>query len=137
MTSSINKNFKAAGLIAKLGNLALLGKRSKACFHLSGFWSMPCGAIEAGESPADAAAREFFEETGQKITSDLIFLTDFEMHDKSDFAVFFTNLEDLVFPSEKAKDAIEHDEWGFFKIRSNCLPEPMTQETKNALLLLR
>jgi 8-oxo-dGTP pyrophosphatase MutT (NUDIX family) len=37
----------------------LLGKDAE-----TGFWTLPGGAIEAGEQPADAAVRECFEETG-------------------------------------------------------------------------
>jgi len=32
--------------------------------HLSAFWQMPQGGIDAGEEPAAAALRELFEETG-------------------------------------------------------------------------
>jgi putative (di)nucleoside polyphosphate hydrolase len=32
--------------------------------HLSNFWQMPQGGIDAGEDPAEAAVRELYEETG-------------------------------------------------------------------------
>lgn len=32
-----------------------------------GVWSLPAGAIEPGESPAQAAAREVYEETGLRV----------------------------------------------------------------------
>jgi 8-oxo-dGTP pyrophosphatase MutT (NUDIX family) len=32
-----------------------------------GVWSLPAGAIEPGESPAEAAAREVYEETGLRV----------------------------------------------------------------------
>ena len=35
----------------------------------AGTWMIPKGAIEAGESPAEAALREFEEETGTRLTS--------------------------------------------------------------------
>ena len=34
-----------------------------------GAWMIPKGAVEAGETPADAALREFEEETGTKLAS--------------------------------------------------------------------
>ena len=34
-----------------------------------GAWMIPKGAVEPGETPADAALREFEEETGTKLTS--------------------------------------------------------------------
>jgi len=42
--------------------LVLLGQRSKP--PLRGVWSLPGGHIEAGETKAEAAARELLEETG-------------------------------------------------------------------------
>lgn len=35
----------------------------------AGAWMIPKGAVEAGETPADAALREFEEETGTKLDS--------------------------------------------------------------------
>ena len=35
----------------------------------AGAWMIPKGAVEAGEAPAEAAVREFEEETGTKLTS--------------------------------------------------------------------
>ena len=34
-----------------------------------GAWMIPKGAVEAGESPAEAALREFEEETGTRLTA--------------------------------------------------------------------
>ena len=34
-----------------------------------GAWMIPKGAVEAGESPAEAALREFEEETGRRLTA--------------------------------------------------------------------
>jgi predicted NUDIX family NTP pyrophosphohydrolase len=40
-----------------------------------GAWSIPKGEFQAGEAPADAARREFTEETGLELHADLLPLT--------------------------------------------------------------
>ena len=134
---SLTKKYTAAGLIAKFNNLILLGRRSLKCENLSGNWSMPCGMIEPDESPEHAARREFFEETNVRASKEVSFLTDFQMKDDEFFALFYMKIDKLIFPSNDAIDAIEHDEWGFFKIAKNSLPSPMTRETRNAILKLK
>jgi ADP-ribose pyrophosphatase YjhB (NUDIX family) len=44
------------------GDEVLLVKRGKGAYR--GFWSLPGGAIELGETAMDAATRELLEETG-------------------------------------------------------------------------
>ena len=129
--------FDAAGLLVKFGKLVLLGKRSKICANLAGNWSMPCGVVEKDESPEFAASREFFEETDFYITSSISLLNSFEMNNGGTFYVYCTEVKDFIFPSTKAKDAREHDEWGYFKINKNTLPSPMTKETKKSILMLK
>ena len=136
MTSLIKK-YTAAGLVVKLGNLVLLGKRSNKSLNLPGNWSMPCGMIESGESPENAAKREFFEETGIEPSGQVAFLDEFEMIDNNFFALYSMEIKDLIFPKSEAIDSIEHDEWGFFKLEKNCLPSPMTREAKKAILKLK
>lgn len=136
MTSLIKK-YTAAGLVVRLGNLVLLGRRSSKSTSLAGNWSMPCGMIEDGESPKTAAIREFFEETGINLSSQVDFLDEFKMSDNNFFALYSTEIKDLIFPKSEAIDAIEHDEWGFFKIAKNSLPSPMTKETRDAILKLK
>jgi len=50
----------------------LLARRARA--PLAGIWSLPGGLVEAGESLAQAAAREVFEETG--VTAEIAALAD-------------------------------------------------------------
>jgi len=134
---SSTKEYIAAGIVAHFKGLVLLGRRSKNCNNLAGHWSMPCGMINAGENPEDAAKREFFEETGVRAQKEIKFLNDFEVKDNKYFALYSMKIEDLIFPSDDAIDAIEHDEWGFYKIDKNSLPLPMTKETKKSILKLK
>jgi 8-oxo-dGTP pyrophosphatase MutT (NUDIX family) len=134
---SSTKNYIAAGIVAYIGDLVLLGRRSKNCFNLAGHWSMPCGMIDPGETPEQAAVREFFEETGVQPRGEVLFLDDFVVKEDKYFALFSMKLNDLIFPSTNAIDAIEHDEWGFFKIKKNTLPTPMTRETRDGILKLK
>jgi 8-oxo-dGTP pyrophosphatase MutT (NUDIX family) len=49
----------AMGVVLDEDGLVLLGRRAD-----NGMWTLPGGIIDPGELPADAAAREVFEETG-------------------------------------------------------------------------
>jgi 8-oxo-dGTP pyrophosphatase MutT (NUDIX family) len=129
----------AAGLLITTGSrIVLLGRRSKICTNLSGMWSMPCGIVEEGERPKDAARREFFEETGILFQGDITKLTIFPcFNSEGYFHVFLGESKGLLFPSEKAIDAVEHDEWGYFRVEKKHLPSPMTDETENAILMIK
>ena len=62
-------------------------------------------------------------------------LTSYKMNEIDEFVVFHSELDDLIFPNEKAIDFIEHDEWGYYNIQENCLPMPMTENTINSIFL--
>jgi 8-oxo-dGTP pyrophosphatase MutT (NUDIX family) len=128
------KEYIAAGIIAQFKDLVLLGRRSKNCHNLAGYWSMPCGMIEPGEDPKEAARREFFEETGVLANKPIKFIGDFAIKNQSFFAAYLMELDDLIFPSSEAIDSIEHDEWGFYKACKNSLPTPIGKETRNIIL---
>lgn len=134
---SFNKNYIAAGIAVKFGNLVLLGRRSLVCQNFTGYWSVPCGMIEKTETPKSAAAREFFEETGISAKKDLEFVGDFEIHPNKYFSLFSFEVKNLIFPSTSAKDAFEHDEWGFFKIEEKTLPNPISKELSNLIIKLK
>jgi 8-oxo-dGTP diphosphatase len=53
---------KAASACVWRGDEVLLAQRGKSWGY--GYWSLPGGKIEAGETAQQAAARELFEETG-------------------------------------------------------------------------
>jgi 8-oxo-dGTP pyrophosphatase MutT (NUDIX family) len=52
----------AAGVVLDFSGNVLLGRRSD-----TGGWALPGGIIDPAEQPADAAAREIFEETGVEV----------------------------------------------------------------------
>lgn len=56
-----------AGVLYRAGDKILLMKRA-ADRSNGGLWSFPAGHIDPGETSLDAARREFWEETGQRIT---------------------------------------------------------------------
>jgi len=136
MTSS-NKGYHAAGIAVKLNKLVLLGRRTSICQNLAGYWSVPCGLIEKGETPENAARREFFEETGICAKKNISLIGDFEIATHKYFALFSFEVENLIFPSMSAQDAFEHDEWGFFKIEKKTLPSPMTTELIDLIVKLK
>ncbi|MEV6839423.1 NUDIX hydrolase [Streptomyces sp. NPDC051133] len=55
--------YGAAGLLLRKGSRFLLQRRSWRVHH-GRSWSIPGGALRAGESPLDGARREFTEELG-------------------------------------------------------------------------
>ena len=92
----MNNKFNAAGLIFKYGCSVLLGKRAAFCNDLHGYWSMPCGAIDRGELPHEAAVREFYEETNVKLSGQASYLTKFTMKNGGLFYVFSTEGDALI-----------------------------------------
>ncbi|MBL1230660.1 NUDIX hydrolase [Enterococcus sp. BWB1-3] len=58
-------------LLMKQGKYLLIKrskvKRGRPNFY-PGYWDVPGGTVEEGELPRDAAIRETFEETGQRVT---------------------------------------------------------------------
>ena len=130
--------YKAAGVLLTFNNLVLLGRRSHICENFAEHWSMPCGLIELNEEPKLAAIREVYEETLIKLNPEHVrFLTSYNMNQVDKFAVFHIELDDLIFPNEKAQDFFEHDEWGYYNIEENSLPTPMTNNTLKSILKLK
>lgn len=63
----------AAGVYAMRGGQILLLER--AAGMMIGFWSVPGGLVDPGETPPQAAARELFEEAGLSPTGPLWLVT--------------------------------------------------------------
>jgi len=133
----LNKKYSASGIAVKLNELVLLGRRSSVCEKFPGHWSVPCGQIEKSETPEKAARREFFEETGISAKQNLKFIGDFGITPDKHFALFSFEVKALIFPATSAKDAFEHDEWGFFRLGHSTLPNPMSDELLNLILKLK
>ena len=55
----------AAAVLVEEGSRVLLVRRANDPFR--GLWTLPAGFINGGEDPAEAAARECFEETGLNV----------------------------------------------------------------------
>lgn len=62
-----------AVLITDVDSRALILKRSQNVGRHKGYWNLPAGEVDAGESAAEAAIRELREETGL-IVADVEFL---------------------------------------------------------------
>jgi len=60
--------FVVAGGILERDGKILLVKESQPGRADDGKWSQPCGHVDIGESPIEAAKREVLEETGMKFT---------------------------------------------------------------------
>jgi len=126
---------KAAGILVIRGEKCLLCKRNTEG-SLPGEWSVPAGKIEDGENPADAARREFFEETNVHVDTPLYFNGVFKRFDregkkaKGVMYVFATKAPEPIYPDlENAKDGNEHTECGYFSVDE--LPEPMNKPFRN------
>ena len=68
----------AAGVYGQRDGKILLLQRAVGA--MVGFWSMPGGLVEAGETPEKAARRELFEETGLRPTGPLTLIGVTSMH---------------------------------------------------------
>lgn len=56
-----------AGVVVLAQECVLLVEHGDGAAHLTGAWGLPAGGIDAGESAAEAAARELREETGLQV----------------------------------------------------------------------
>ena len=126
---------KYAGVVVRFKETVLLGKRSLNGCAYEGYWSIPCGLVEEGESTFGAAERELFEETGIKIKYPLKYVCRFNMSDEEIFYIYLHVASEVLLPSPDARDHWEHSEWGHFIAEANCLPDPMSKEIKESILL--
>lgn len=106
----------------------LLGKRKGA--HGSGEWSLPGGRLDYGETCADGAARELYEETNIKASKhDMIpvhpYTEDYFPDDNLHFITlyFYAHNWTLQGSINPPKEPHKCEEWKFFPIDE--LPKPL------------
>ena len=111
---------KWAGVILRNKDEVLLCKRSPKK-SLPNTWSIPSGKIEDGESPGQAAIREFYEETNIELSTkiDFVGFVDKLKEDgtkKGHMFVFYKKTENRHNPDlSRAQDGFEHTECQYFK----------------------
>ena len=121
-----------SGTVVRYGNSILLCKRQPNG-PIGGYWSVPCGAIEEGESPFVAAQRELKEETEIDVDAgDLQYVTAFKAHDEQRFNLYLYNAHEFLYPVLDS----EHTEWGYFKLE-NIESIHINETLMEALVFLR
>lgn len=129
---------KWAGVILKHKDEVLMCKRSPEK-SMPNTWSIPSGHVEDGESPGQAAIREFYEETNLKLDSELDFVGFVEKFKrdgtkKGHMFVFFKDSDSKKEPDlENASDGFEHTECKYFNLDN--LPEE--KENKQLIDLIK
>ena len=118
-----------AAVMVKSGDKVLLCKRNNKG-TLPGEWSIPCGGLDKDENPVEGAAREYYEETNNKISSPLELcgiITRYGrdgINKKGEMSVYLMEVDEEIMPDlENAKDGDEHDTCGYFTI--DDLPTPL------------
>jgi ADP-ribose pyrophosphatase YjhB (NUDIX family) len=121
----------SVSILCRCDGAALLIKRGKPPYK--DYWSLPGGKVELGETLADAAARELFEETG--LTGDLAGPVEiFDSIQRDETGRVQAHFVLAVFVSEKpegtliAGDDAAAAEWVPFNELDNRLSTPATVE---------
>jgi 8-oxo-dGTP pyrophosphatase MutT (NUDIX family) len=121
----MEKPERYSGVLVKCNNKVLLCKRSP-YQSLPGVWSIPAGSVEKGETPREAAVREFFEETNIVIEDEedlkLIGTANRYARDnkylKGILYVYLIETDEEIYPDlENANDGGEHTECGYFSLK--------------------
>lgn len=111
----------AAGILYRSGDKILLVKRAQGKTQ-GGKWAFPAGGIEAGETPRNAAIREFKEETGHEIRADLLR----PVSEKNGFALFLY-MGELFIP------ILDEEHVGYAWVSPDDLPTPLHPGIEEAL----
>lgn len=131
---------KYAGIIVRCDNKVLLCKRNSEG-SLPGHWSCPGGSIEDGETPMDAAIREFGEETNLPVTGKLEFCGLIKRYNRDGTRMkgmmycYLLDVDEPIYPDlDNAIDGNEHTECGLFT--KDELPLPMTEQFNKLLKII-
>jgi mutator protein MutT len=112
---------KSSGVILKHKDEVLLCKRSPKK-SMPNVWSIPSGGIEEGETPGQAAIREYYEETNIELNTKLDLVGLIDKFNKGGLKsgivfVFLQNTKEKQEPDlDKASDGHEHTECRYFKL---------------------
>lgn len=125
------------GLIVKSNDKVLLCKRNNEG-SMPGEWSVPGGKLEKNETPIDGVAREYYEETNNKVTSPLHLCGALKRNTrdgktvKGTMLTFFTEVDEEILPDlENAMDGSEHTECGYFSYDE--IPSPIQPDLKDLI----
>ena len=100
---------------------------------MGGYWSVPCGEVEKGESAFQAAQRELKEETEIDVdTARLEYVTAFKADDGGRFNLYLYRSDEFLPPHLDE----EHTEWGYFLL-DGIEDGKINRELKDALIFLR
>jgi len=114
---------KYAGILYCYNSTYLLCKRRKDV-SLGGFWSVPGGQVESGETEPEAAIREFFEETQLSLNIFKLDLVDiFPARNAASEVIgsFYLYQYQGGERYEPVLDA-EHIDWGYFSRKKIPMP---------------
>jgi ADP-ribose pyrophosphatase YjhB (NUDIX family) len=121
---------KYAGILYKYNGLYLLCRRQEGV-TLGGYWSVPGGAVERGETEPEAAIREFFEETQISLNIFKLILIDQwqAINPRGDGSFYLYKYEG----AEKSEPILdyEHTECGYFHNKN--IPSPIEHSLRSLI----